>query len=182
MSTTPLDQRTGILVDDSACDPNDLAQCGAITVAVGADEDWGQFVGRAMTSGWPGVEFLDQVPGTVADAVRHNPVVSGQSVGAAVASVRTWDRKTDSLRTFPRSDCGFEPGGSRFQELLADDRERYDILQVTFLFKQGDFTARIQDAELAEFLSVDPGERIPLTEYAERRRGERDSLRASGAD
>src|SRR5690625_7586055 len=117
MSTTPLDQRTGILVDDSACDPNDLAQCGAITVAVGADEDWGQFVGRAMTSGWPGVEFLDQVPGTVADAVRHNPVVSGQSVGAAVASVRTWDRKTDSLRTFPRSDCGFEPGGSRFQEL-----------------------------------------------------------------
>jgi len=169
MSTTPLVDRTGIFVDDSACDPNDLAQCGAITVAVGAEEDWGQLVQRAMTSGWPGLEFLDRIPGTVADAVRGNPEVGGQSVGAAVASVRTWDRETDSQRTFPRSDCRFEPGVSRFQELLPDGSERYDLLQVTFLFKQGDYTARIQDADLAASLDVAKGDRMPLTEYAARR-------------
>lgn len=163
--------RSRIVVDASACELDDLAPCGGVGVTVGGDVDWGELVQRAVTSGWPGIERLGGVEGTVADAVRANAEADGQAVAGAVASVSTWDRGAERRRTFALVECEFGPSTSRFQERLPDGQHRYDIIEVEFLFEQGDRTAPIRDAELAARLGIEPGERVPLTEYAARRGG-----------
>ena len=162
-------RRTRLVVDASACDLDDLAPCGGVEVTVGGDVGWEEFVRRAVTSGWPGVERLGGVPGTVADVVRDNAEADGQVVADVVASVGTWDRATDRPWTFAFAECEFGPGTSRFQERLPDGRPRYDVVDVTFLFEQGERTTPIRDPELAGLLGIEPGDRVPLTEYAARR-------------
>ena len=161
-------RRSRIVVDASACEMDDLAPCGGVDVTVGGDVDWGEFVERAVTSGWPGVERLRGKPGTVADVIRTNAEVDGQAVADVVASVGTWDRADDRTRTFAYVECEFGPSTSRFEERLPDGQYRYDILDVSFLFKQGDMTTPIRDPELAALLGIEPGDRLPLTEYATR--------------
>ena len=161
-------RRSRIVVDASACELDDLAPCGGVDVTVGGDVDWGDFVERAVTSGWPGVERLGGVPGTVADVVRTNAQVDGQAVADVLASVGTWDHAADRTRTFAFVECEFGPSTSRFEERLPDGRFRYDVIDVSLLFKQGDKTTPIRDPELAERLGIKPGDRLPLTEYTAR--------------
>ena len=161
--------RIQIAVDASACDLDDLAPCGGIDVTVGADVDWGELVQRAVTSSWPGVERLSGFTGTVADVVRANAEADGQAVADVVASVTARDLAEDRTRGFSFSECEFGPGTSRFQERLPDGGYRYDVVEVSFLFEQGDKTKPIRDPELAALLGIEPGERLSLGEYAERR-------------
>lgn len=154
----------GFVIDDSACDVDDLAFCGGVQVTVAADESWDGLVERAVAEGWMGVEALSGIPGTVADVVRANSAAYGQAVADTVASVRTWDRVADAQRTFPAVECAFVDGGSRFQEPLDDGGLRYELLDVAFLFRQGDFSAPIVDGVLAGALSVAVGARVPLAE------------------
>lgn len=152
----------GVRVDDSACDVDGLSPCGGVTVTAPGDQAWDELVALAVASSWPGLEWLSGTRGDVAEVVRTNATAHGQSVGDVVASVRTWDRSTDAQRTLAWGDCRFGPGTSRLQELLPDGQERYEILDVTLLFKQGDLTAPLQDEELAELLGVTVGERVRL--------------------
>ena len=154
----------GFVIDDSACDADDRAFCGGVQVTVAADEGWDGLVERAVAEGWMGVEALSGIPGTVADVVRSNSAGYGQAVADTVASVRTWDRAVDAQRTFPAVECAFVDGGSRFEEQLHDRALRYELLDVAFLFKQGDFSAPIVDGVLAGALSVAVGARVPLTD------------------
>lgn len=167
--SVPATPRLHVVVDASACELDDLAPCGGVEVTVGADVGWADLVQRAVTSAWPGVERLGKLPGTVADVVRANPEVDGQTPGQAVASVATWDRSRERRTVFAFAECGFAPSQSRFQERLADGLERYDLLEVTFLFQQGEKTAPIRDPQLAAVLGIAPGERLPLAQYAARR-------------
>ena len=160
----------GVTVDSAGCDVDDLVFCGAVQVRVGADEAWGALVERAVDSGWVGIEALAGVGGSVADATRDNASAFGQAVDDTVVAVRTWDRQADAQRTFPLSECGFRPGGSRFQEVLGDGSLRFQVLDVAFLFKQGDLTRPVQDASLARALGIEIGHRAPLAEV-------RDALR-----
>ncbi|MCA0296614.1 MAG: hypothetical protein LCH96_15135 [Actinobacteria bacterium] len=154
----------GVSVDAAGCDVNDLVFCAAVQVRVGGDESWGSLVARAVESEWMGVEALAGEAGSVADATRVNASRCGQAVADTVASVRTWDRKLDAQRTFAAVDCGFGPGGSQFQERLADGTWRYAILDVDFLFTQGSWTAPVQDAGLAAALEIEPGTRVRLAD------------------
>jgi len=151
-------------VDSTGCDVDDLAFCGAVQVRVGADERWGPLVDRAVASGWVGIESLAGVVGSVADVTRHNASRYGQAVADTVVAVRTWDRATDGQRTFSLVECGFGGGGSRFQARVSDGSLRFKILDVAFLFKQGDLSGPVQDPELAEALGIQIGGRVPLTE------------------
>jgi UDP-N-acetylmuramate dehydrogenase len=168
VSTSISARRSRIVVDASACEVDDLAPCGGVDVTVGGDVVWGEFVARAVASGWPGVERLGGMPGTVADVIRVNAEVDGQAVSDVVASVGTWDRAASRTRTFAYVECAFGPSTSRFEERLPEGSYRYDIVDVSFLFKQGDTTTPIRDPELAARLGIEPGDRVPLTEYAAR--------------
>ena len=167
--SVPATPRLHVVVDASACELDDLAPCGGVEVTVGGDVGWADLVQRAVTSAWPGVERLGELPGTVADVVRANPEVDGQTPAETVASVATWDRSRERRKTFAFVECEFAPSSSRFQERIADGQQRYEILEVTFLFQQGEKTSRIRDPQLAADLGIAPGERVPLAEYAARR-------------
>lgn len=170
-STTPATGTTGagdvpavpgIVVDASACDADDLSPCGGVGVTVPGGQVWDELVALAVDSGWPGLELVSGVPGTVAEVVRDNVAAHGQQPAQTVASVRTWDNATDAQRTLAWADCRFGPGTSRLQERLPDGRERFQVLEVSFLFRQGDLTAPVRGTELAALLGVAPGERVPI--------------------
>lgn len=154
----------GIIVDDSACDVDDLSPCGGVRVTVPGEHPWDDLVELAVASGWPGLELLSGLPGTVADVVRDNVAAHGQEPSRTIASLRTWDRGTDAQRTLAWADCRFGPGTSRLQEELPGGGERYRVLDVSFLFKQGDLTDPVRDAALADLLGVAPGERAPIVD------------------
>jgi len=163
----------GVTVDRAGCDVDDLVFCGAVQVRVGAEEDWASLVDRAVDSGWAGVEALSAIDGRVGEVTRANAAAFGQAVSDTVVSVRSWDRRTDAQRTFPLVDCDFRPGGSRFQEPLADGSPRYLILDVAFLFRQADLTAPVDDGDLADLLGVRTGQRVHLADVREALRGVR---------
>lgn len=152
----------GVDVDETGCDTDDLVYCGAVQVKVSPGEQWDGLVERAVEAGWVGVEALSWIPGSVTDAVRDNCSAHGQAVADVVVSVRSWDRIERAQRTFPAVDCGFGPRSSRFQEALADGTDRYVILEVSLLLRQGELTRPITDAELAALLGVTAGGRVPL--------------------
>lgn len=153
----------GFVIDDSACDADNLAFCGGVQVTVAAVEEWDGLVESAVAEGWTGVEALSGVPGTVVDVVRVNASAHGRAVAGTVASVRTWDRAADAQRTFPAVECAFTEGGSRFQEQLPGGGYRYELLDVAFLFRQGDLSTPV-DESLAAALSVAVGSRVPLAD------------------
>ncbi len=154
---------TGIVVDESACETDDLAFCGGVQVTVPATDAWDGLVARAVASDWRGIEALSGIPGTVADAVRDNFAAHGQGVADVLYSVRTWDRSIDTQKTFPMSDLGLAPGASCLQETFEDGSLRYEILDVAFLFRQGDITTPIHDDALAALVGLSAGGRAKLT-------------------
>lgn len=156
---TPQD---GIIVDESGCEADDLAYCGAVRATVRPDLSWAAVVSRAVRSGWVGIEATGSLTGDVAEVVAANGTRNGQSVGDVVDSVRTWDRELGSQRTFAAADCGFEQGGSRLQETLADGSARFEVLDATFLLRQGDLSAPVADLGLATLLGISPGARVRL--------------------
>ena len=163
----------GVSVDSAGCDVDDLVVCAAVQVRVGADEVWDALVERAVASGWVGIESLAGLGGSVAEVTRGNASVFGQAVADTVVAVRTWDRETDAQRTFPLIECGFRPGGSRFQEVLADGSLRFQILDVAFLFQQGDLTGPVWDPALAGSLGIEIWQRVPLAEVRDAVRRQR---------
>ena len=152
----------GIEVDDSSCDVDDLAFCGGVQVRVPAAGPWGDLVALAVASDWVGIEALAAVPGTVADAVTGDASAFGQSVWDTLSSVRTWDRAADTQATFPVATL--RPPASPLGERLADGGPRYEILDVSFLFRQGDLSTPIHDARLAALLGIREGRRVALAE------------------
>lgn len=146
-----------IAVNADGCAVDDLSFCGAVTVTVPADVRWDDLVGTAVAQEWVGVEALSGLAGLVGEVVARAGAAYGQRVADVVASVRTWDRVADRQRTFAFADCGFSSYGSRFAET-----DRYQLLEVSFLLRQGDLTAPIRDVGLAALLGVETGERVPL--------------------
>ena len=158
---------TGMEIDETGCDTDDLVYCGAVQVTAAPGEQWDDLVARAVQTGWVGVEALSWLPGSVTDAVRYNAAAYGQSVADVVVSVRTWDRAQGAQRTFPAVDCSFALGSSRFQETLVDGTARYVILGVSLLLPQGELTKPVRDPELAALLGVTLGERVELARVRE---------------
>ena len=146
-----------VMVNADGCGVDDLSFCGAVTVTVPADLLWDDLVGVAVAQEWVGVEALHGLGGTVGEVVARAGAAYGQRVADVVASVRTWDRVEDRQRTFAAADCRFTQHGSRFA-----GTNRYAVLDVSFLLRQGGLTAPIRDAGLVALLQVESGARVPL--------------------
>jgi UDP-N-acetylmuramate dehydrogenase len=133
--------------------------CGGAMVTVAAGEPWDPLVARAVSTGWVGLEALSGIPGSVGASPIQNVGAYGQEVADTVASVRCWDRVEGVQRTFAAADCGFGYRTSRFKQHPA----RYVVLAVTFQLRLGELSAPVRYAELARALSVETGERAPMT-------------------
>ena len=152
---------TGVGVDADGCD--DLAACGGVVLKVAAGESWDALVRRCVESDWVGVEALSGIPGSVGATPIQNVGAYGQEVAQTVASVRTWDRRDRTQRTFAMADCGFSYRHSRFKE----EPGRYLVLEVSFQLREGTLSAPVRYAELARRLGVEVGGRAPITEVRE---------------
>lgn len=140
-------------LEDDACH-------NGVTVTLQAGVVWDDFVALAVDSGWVGVEALSGIPGLVGATPIQNVGAYGQEVGATIASVRTWDRRQNAIRTFAAVDCNFGYRMSRFK----NEPGRYVVLQVSFLLRQGTLGEPIAYAELAKSVGAEVGERRPMTD------------------
>ena len=134
----------------------DACSGGMITVAAG--EGWDEFVDWSIENGFVGLETLSGIPGTVGASPIQNIGAYGHEVSETIARVRTWDRKSNSYKTFANSECAFEYRNSLFKQ----EKDRYVIIEVTFQLEKGDLGLPIKYGELAKALNVELGARVAI--------------------
>ncbi len=136
--------------------------CGGAFVRIAAGEVWDDFVARAVAEGWAGIEALSGIPGSAGATPIQNVGAYGQEVAQTIAQVRTWDRETQSVRTFAANECAFTYRHSVFKAST-----RYIVLDVAFQLEVADLSRPIAYADLAAGLGVEQGARVPLADARE---------------
>jgi UDP-N-acetylmuramate dehydrogenase len=97
--------------------------------AVGAGENWDDFVSDAVQRGFAGIECLAGIPGSVGGTPVQNVGAYGQEVAETIESVRALDRKAGSFVDLPKAQCRFRYRESRFN---TDEPGRYIVHRVDF--------------------------------------------------
>ena len=76
-------------------------------VEAGAGENWHDFVRWTLAQGWPGLENLSLIPGTVGAAPIQNIGAYGLEIVDRFDSLDAIDLDTGACRSFGAHDCGF---------------------------------------------------------------------------
>ncbi|MGL5630748.1 MAG: UDP-N-acetylmuramate dehydrogenase [Azovibrio sp.] len=105
---------------------------GAWYVSAGAGENWHEFVQWTLTQGWPGLENLSLIPGTVGAAPIQNIGAYGLEVGEYIWSLETIDLDTGETKRFDTVGCRFGYRDSLFKRQGWSREGRYAITRVTF--------------------------------------------------
>lgn len=154
---------------------NSEDSCGGVSVVVQAGHNWDAFVEHAVLHAWSGVEALSGIPGATGATPVQNVGAYGADVSQTIASVRTWDREKNAVKTFSNSELKFGYRDSILKQSTTEGSPRYVVLSVEFQLPLGRMSAPIRYAELARVLGVEPGKRA----YANDVRREVLRLRAS---
>jgi len=101
-------------------------------VRAGAGENWHDFVGWTLAQGWPGLENLSLVPGTVGAAPIQNIGAYGLEVAERLHSVTAWDFVHHEFVTFTAADCRFGYRDSLFKQQGWHLDGRLAITEVSF--------------------------------------------------
>ena len=101
-------------------------------VEAGAGENWHQFVQWTLDQGWPGLENLALIPGSVGAAPIQNIGAYGQEVGERIHSLQVWDFKKRALITVDRKGCHFGYRDSVFKQHGWHADGRMVIVSVVF--------------------------------------------------
>lgn len=88
----------------------------AVYIEAGAGENWHEFVQWTLQSGWPGLENLSLIPGTVGAAPIQNIGAYGLEVAECFHSATCWDFTRRQLITLERSACNFAYRDSLFKQ------------------------------------------------------------------
>lgn len=138
--------------------------CGGVHVRVAAGEEWDDFVARCCDEGWSGVEALSGIPGLAGATPVQNVGAYGQEVAQTIASVRTWDRQDQQVRTFANADCEFAYRHSLFKGSPYRGGGRYVVLDVLFALRPTELSQPVGYEALAKGLGVEIGARVPLAD------------------
>lgn len=87
----------------------------AFLVEAAAGESWHGFVELSISQGWPGLENLALIPGTVGAAPVQNIGAYGVELCHRVHSVLAYDTRQDCWRELSRDDCAFSYRDSVFK-------------------------------------------------------------------
>lgn len=131
---------------------------GAV-VEVQAGHNWDDFVHTAVLHAWSGLEALSGIPGLTGATPVQNVGAYGTEVSQTLASIRTWDRERNAIKTFANADLDFAYRDSMLKRTTVDGSPRYVVLTVQFQLALSRTSTPIQYAELARRLEVKPGER-----------------------
>jgi UDP-N-acetylmuramate dehydrogenase len=85
-------------------------------VEAGAGENWHDFVQWTLQQGWPGLENLSLIPGTVGAAPIQNIGAYGLEVAERFESLTMWDFEKQGFSTVHRSICNFAYRDSLFKQ------------------------------------------------------------------
>lgn len=155
------DQRSSIeiLADDG---------CSGARFRVAGGTPWDAVVAFSVEHGWMGLEGLSGIPGTAGAAPVQNIGAYGQDVSAAVAAVRTFDRKTGLQKTFFLSDMRFGYRSSILKESILSGRwgnsPRWIVLDVEFHLRRATLGSPIRYKQLAQKLDTQIGQRVPAAD------------------
>lgn len=85
-------------------------------VEAGAGENWHDFVQWTLAQGWPGLENLSLIPGTVGAAPIQNIGAYGLEVADRLHTVHAWDFEKSTWLTVDREGCRFGYRDSLFKQ------------------------------------------------------------------
>jgi UDP-N-acetylmuramate dehydrogenase len=102
---------------------------GAWYVAAAAGENWHDFVQWTLAQGWPGLENLSLIPGTVGAAPIQNIGAYGVELKDRFDSLIAYHLADGTMRTFALADCAFAYRDSVFKQTEAG---RWLITEVVF--------------------------------------------------
>ena len=88
----------------------------AVYVAAAAGEDWNTFVQWTLAQGWPGLENLSLIPGTVGAAPVQNIGAYGLELSERLHEVEALDLDSGESRRFDRAACRFAYRDSVFKQ------------------------------------------------------------------
>lgn len=104
-------------------------QDGSHVFRLAAGENWHNWVEWSVMSGYPGLENLALIPGTVGASPIQNIGAYGVELMDRILSVHGFDVKTGETRTLSNSECKFQYRDSIFKHELKD---RFVITEVDF--------------------------------------------------
>jgi UDP-N-acetylmuramate dehydrogenase len=125
----------------------------AFYIEAGAGENWHDFVQWTLAQGWPGLENLSLIPGTVGAAPIQNIGAYGLEVGELLHSVTAWDFEKQAFFTVDRGACRFAYRDSVFKQRGWHLSGRVAITAVVFRLPKA-WQPNIRYAELAEELAA----------------------------
>ena len=100
-----------------------------IYATASAGEIWNDLVWYCINHGFPGMENLALIPGTVGASPIQNIGAYGTELMDIFYSCRAFDTQTGTFRTFQNKDCNFTYRDSIFKSKY---KSRYIILSVTY--------------------------------------------------
>jgi UDP-N-acetylmuramate dehydrogenase len=98
-------------------------------VAAAAGENWHDFVQWTLAQGWPGLENLSLIPGTVGAAPIQNIGAYGVELKDRFESLTAYHLADGTMRTFTLAECQFAYRDSVFKQAEAN---RWLITEVVF--------------------------------------------------
>ena len=85
-------------------------------VEAGAGENWHDFVQWTLAQGWPGLENLSLIPGTVGAAPIQNIGAYGLEIAERFHALTAWDFEKRAFLTVDREQCRFAYRDSLFKQ------------------------------------------------------------------
>jgi len=122
-------------------------------VEAGAGENWHDFVQWTLAQGWPGLENLSLIPGTVGAAPIQNIGAYGLEVGELLHGVSAWDFEKREFFTVDRSACRFAYRDSLFKQQGWHLDGRVVVTSVVFRLPKA-WQANVRYADLAQELAA----------------------------
>ena len=122
-------------------------------VEAGAGENWHYFVQWTLAQGWPGLENLSLIPGTVGAAPIQNIGAYGLEVGERLQGVTAWDFAKQAVVSFDRDDCRFAYRDSLFKQQGWHLSGRMAIASVVFRLPKA-WQSNMRYADIAQELTA----------------------------
>jgi UDP-N-acetylmuramate dehydrogenase len=122
-------------------------------VEAGAGENWHDFVQWTLAQGWPGLENLSLIPGTVGAAPIQNIGAYGLEVGELLHTVTAWDFEKRAFFSLDRSICRFAYRDSVFKQEGWHLNGRIAITSVMFRLPKA-WLPKLRYAELEQELAA----------------------------
>lgn len=122
-------------------------------IAAAGGENWHDFVQWTLAQGWPGLENLSLIPGTVGAAPIQNIGAYGLEVGERLHRLSAVDLDTGATRIFSAADCRFGYRDSIFKQEGWHLSGRYLIAEVVFRLPKA-WVPNTRYADIADTLAA----------------------------